>query len=73
MKIEGEPIDGQPIIMHIVQTEKGWSGILCQNGKCQFEMRGMTIDDEALLAFTREVLKEKFGIKDDYKLKVVKE
>jgi hypothetical protein len=71
MKIIGEPIDGQPIAMHIIRSENGWSGVLCQNGKCQFEMRGNAVDEEALLAFTRQVLKEKFSIKDDYKLSVV--
>ena len=73
MKIIGDPIDGQPITMHIIPSDEGWSGVLCQDGTCEFEMKGKTMDQDALLAFTKQVLIEKFNIKDDYKLKVVEE
>jgi len=73
MKVVGEDIKGHPIVMHFRPTAEGWDGILCTNGSCKFTMRGKEFNEQAALAFAKQVIMEEFGVGDDYKMEMVKD
>lgn len=73
MRVVGDKIDGKDIVMHIVELPNGWTGVLCRDGACKFTIQGKKVTEEALLAFSKEVIKEEFGVGDDYKVRLVKD
>lgn len=73
MRVVGDKIDGKEIVFHVVKMPHGWAGILCKDSSCQFTLRGDKVSDEALLAFAMQVIKEEFGVGDDYKVRLVKD
>jgi hypothetical protein len=70
MKIVGDPIDGKPIVMHIVPTSSGFAGVLCQNGMCKFTIEGKEIKEKAMIAFAEQVVREEFGVGKEYKMRM---
>lgn len=73
MKAVGEPINGQQIVMHFVETDDGWNGILCMDGSCKFSIKGKRFDEGAALAFAKQVIMEEFGVGTDYEVRLVKD
>ena len=70
MKIVGDPIDGKPMVMHIVPTSNGYAGVLCQNGLCKFTLEGKEINEKALIAFAEQVVREEFGVGKEYRMHI---